>query len=147
MNAQIISTKTIYGGRILNNKEAQDLTPVVQKFRWIIGFLSRILLVVSVTFAGYIFAGVSIISGPSDTLPYEFLSLSGDPVVAFFGTAVGTLISLTGISITAYAVLSPLNTNRTVKAVIASAISVGFGLAVIRFTIVPLCNLLIGLCT
>lgn len=130
----------------MNNEETEDFTPVVQRLRWIIGFLFRFVFVVAGTFTGHIIAGLSITHGLSGTLPYKFLSLTGNPVVAVFGTALGTLISLTGISITAYAVLSPLNTNRTVKAVIAGSVSIGFGLAVIRFTIVPLCRLLVGQC-
>lgn len=121
-----------------NERDMKELTVIERKLRMISRLSAFVLLCMVGIFGGYVSAGITVTYFLPGTLPYPFLSLDSDPVFIVFGTVLGTLTCLSGACVTVYALISPLTTDRTGKAIIVGMTTIGFGLAILRFTLRPL---------
>lgn len=109
-----------------------------QRLVSLIGFSVIALGVVVPFFIGYVLAGMTAMRFGLDPFPYAFLTLDGDLVFAVFGTLSGIFICIGSLSHLFRVILMGRDDRAIAISILLSMIVLGFGLAILRFSIWPL---------
>lgn len=100
------------------------------------------LVVLVPLFIGYILAGMTAVILGLDPFPYAFLALDGDPVFVLFGTLIGIFICTVSLSQIPMVLLTESDDRTIAIHILLSMITLGFGLATLRFSMWPLLDML-----